>query len=565
MNEKDLIAKCGKLKGNWRTRERKIKDWYKVLRLEDVLKQEGMETVTSNDPRTGYNLGKHLMTSSIVADKVSQEDLTPQEVESTSYLEGYVAKRWAEEEKRYRRMGRQSFKGELIGLMLATGWYNVFSIVEEGRIWSEVWNPLEVFPEFGSADIGLLEAAHIYTMKPAIANRKAKIMGWVLKRPFTHNTTLYDYWGFDDDGDVVNGIVLGQEFVKPLEKDLVLSELGVLPLFISPVGGLPDRGVIDPKWQEHCGEGIVATNEELTKNYNKMLSFSQQLVRTVAQPHYLELSSGDTPIMTEESMDRWGSILRGAPGESAGALQPPAIPVELRTIMFEYSNMIQRGMFPWAIFGNVQMQMSYLAMANIASAALQVLTPYMDAFRGLRSDINDYWIKLLTTTKYRPHKFIVPANMPEEVKFDVQADIEIPGYLIQRATVARMLDPTFRLSTDTVMDKMFPEVRDPLREQAKVRKDDAMMSPEAIMADQVLAYKEQARILREKKDPASIEAAELYEKVAALVEARLSPQQQAVEQAGAAGRATPPAEEAIMREVFPTREAAAPQEGMGRV
>jgi len=562
MDTKELIAKCGKLKSNWGTRTRKIKDWYEILRLKDELKQDGMESVTSNDPRTGYNLGKHLMTSSLVADKIDQDDLNPQEIESTSYLEGYIAKRWAEEEKRYRRMGRQSFKGELIGLMLATGWYNVFSMVEENKIWSEVWNPLEVFPEFGSAEIGLMEAAHIYTMKPAVANRKVKMMGWTVTKSFTHNTTLYNYWGFDDDGDVVNGIVMGSEFVKPMVKDPILSELGMLPLFISPVGGLPDRGAIDPRWQEHFGESIVATNEDLTKNYNKMLTFTQQLVRTVAQPHYLELSSGDTPIMTEENMDKWGSILRGAVGESAGAMQPPTIPVELRTAMFEYSNMIQRGLFPWAIFGNVQMQMSYLAMANIASAALQVLTPYMDAYKGLRSDINDYWIKLLNITKYKPHKFIVPSNMPEEVNFDVQADIEIPGYLIQRATVARMLDPSFRLSTDTVMDKMFPEVRDPLREQAKVRKDDAMMSPEAVLADSILAFKEQARILREK---GQIDAAELYEKVAAAQETRLSPQQAAMGQAGATRRGTAPAEEAIMREVFPAKEATTPQEGMGRV
>ena len=564
METKALIAKCGKLKSNWGTRNRKIKEWYDVLRLTDELKQEGMESVTSNDPRTGYNLGLHLMTSSLVADKINQEELNPQEIEATSYLETYITKRWVDEETRYRRMGRQSFKGELIGLMLATGWHSVFSMVEEDRIWSEVWNPYEVYPEFGPAEVGLMENAHIYTMKPAIANRKAKIMGWELKQPFSHNTTLYDYWGFDDDGDVVNGIVLGDVQVKPLVKDPMLSELGMLPLFISPIGGLPDRGSIDSNYQEHFGESIVATNEELTKNYNKMLTFMQQLARSAAQHRWYERTSGDYQILTEENTDKFGAIYRLGPNDEVGPVQPPIIPIELRTIMFEYSNMMQRGMFPWAIFGNIQMQMSYLAMANIASAALQVLTPYMDAFKGLRSDINSYHYKMLRLTKFKPHKFIMPKDMPEEVEFDVQADIEIPGYLVQRATVARMLDPTFRLSSDTVMDKMFPEIKNTLTEQAKIRKDDALMSPEAVAADQVLAYKEQSRILREKGDPASIEAAELYEKVAAAVEARLSPQQQATEQVRAA-RPTAPAEEAIMREVFPQREATAPVEGMGGV
>ncbi|KKL12631.1 hypothetical protein LCGC14_2533810, partial [marine sediment metagenome] len=208
---------------------------------------------------------------------------------------------------------------------------------------------------------------------------------------------------------------LGGIQVKELVKEHSLSELGILPLFISPVGGLPDRGIIDSKYQEHLGESIVATNEELTKNYNKMLSFIQQTARSAAQHRWFEKSSGDTQILTEENVDKWGAIFRLGPNDEIGAITPPQIPVELRTMMFEYSNMIQRGMFPWAIFGNVQMQMSYLAMANIASSALQVLTPYMDAYRGMRSDINTYHYKMLSITKFKPHKFFMPENMPEEV------------------------------------------------------------------------------------------------------------------------------------------------------
>ncbi|GAH01980.1 unnamed protein product, partial [marine sediment metagenome] len=127
------------------------------------------------------------------------------------------------------------------------------------------------------------------------------------------------------------------------------------------------------------------------------------------------------------------------------------------------------------------MQMSYLAMANIASAALQVLTPYMEALRGLLSDIDNYQVKMIMEGGFRPYGFKKPDNLPEEFEFDVQADIEIPGYLIQRATVARMLNPKFRLPERWVTDKLFPEIRDPLRTQAQVRTEDAMMHPKAIL------------------------------------------------------------------------------------
>ena len=517
-----LTEKCTRLKGNWGVRDQKIRDWYNILTLKDELKQESMESVVSNDPLTGYKLGKHLMTSSVVADKIDVEKLKPEEIQSTSYLEGYVTTRWLNEERRYRKMGRQSFKGELLGLMLATGWYAVFSMVTEDAIFSEVWNPIEVYPEFGSD--GLVEVAHIYSLSATQANRKAKMMGWAIKIPFTGNVTVYDYWGFDDNGDVVNGILMGSEYVKELQVDSNLSALnnkvGQLPIFTGPVGGLPDRGpIVGGDWQKTVGQSIVATNEELAKNYNKMLSFNQQAARNAAQPRWFEKSTGDSPLLTEEKLNTWGAIFRGGPNDDIGPLQATPIPIELRTMMFEYGNMLQRGLFPAGIFGNVQQQMSYLAMANIASSALQVLTPYMDAYIGLRSDIDNFWFAMLQVNKLKPYNFEMPKTLPESFDFEVQADIDLPGFMVQKATVARMLDPTFKLPTRVVMDKLFPEIRNPLKAMAEARKDAAMMNPKAILVDQIIAYKEQAALYQEAGDT---EAGRLYEKLAASMEAELT-------------------------------------------
>src|SRR4030042_5099000 len=211
MKPGDIIDTCGKLRSIWTTRNTKIKAWYEFITLRDDLKQEGMESVVSNDPRTGYNLAKHLMTASTRAHRISTDELTAPEVAATSYLEKYVTKRWNDQEVRYRRMGRQSFVGEFVGFMLAAGWYSIFSMVDGDRIWCEVWNPYEVFPRFSSD--GLIEVAHIYTLSPQEANRKAKLMEWNIK-PVSHRVNLYNYWGFDSDGDVVNSIVLGTDFVK---------------------------------------------------------------------------------------------------------------------------------------------------------------------------------------------------------------------------------------------------------------------------------------------------------------------------------------------------------------
>ncbi len=557
-----VIDRCNTLKNDWSTRTKKFKDWYDILMLTDELEQDGMESVASNDPRTGYNLAKHLLTTMTIADKIDSTELTPEFVVGTSYLEKYISERWRNQEKRYRSVGRQSWIGEFVGWLLSTGWYSVFAMVTDKELWAEVWSPADCFPGFGPD--GLVEHAHVYTLSPVAAMKKIKSMGWEYTRPITTEVYLYDLWTFDSDGDVSNAIVLDNRFVKNPVKDIPCTKVGRIPIFTSPAGGLPDMGSIKKNklWQQHYGESIVGTNEDLILNYNKMRSFMQQAARTAAQPHWLELSSGETPIATENLMNRWGSILHGQPGEDVRPLQGVPIPVELTNILFHYQNELQRGMFPWAVFGNVQQQMSYLAMANIASASMQVLTPFKDAIQGMRTDVDNFWIDMIMKNGFTPHRFKMPELLPdsEEILFDVNCDVEIPGYLVQRATISRMLNPKFRLPEAWVMEKLFPEIRNTVKAQADLRAEDALSHPKAILVDQIIAYREQARVLREVGDENS---AVLYDKLAVSLEGELSgqPAPQQVQ----ANSMQSAAEQSIAREAFPVREATAPIEGLGRV
>jgi len=547
----NIITKCNRLRRNWGTRHLKFKAWYDVLTLKDELEQEGMESVVSNDPRAGYNLALHLLTSSIIAHRISSEELEPIQVTGASYLESYVTKRWTQIEKSYRKRGRQSWMRDLISLMLATGWYSVLALVDDDNLIAEVWHPAEVFSEFG-AD-GQTECAHIYPLSAAAANMKARTMGWKLRSPFVSPTTLYDHWGFDADGEVANAIVMGREFVKEATKE---PDLEFIPIFTSPVGGLPDKGSLTTgsKWQEHYGESIIATDEGIIANFNKMLTYGQQLVRDTANPRWFEQSRGDTPILTQADLFKRGAIFRGTPEENITPLPTPPIPIELRSILFDYQNMMQRGLFPWSLYGNIQQQITGYAMSQVASAAMQVLTPYHEAVKGLLSDIDNFWLGQMRKHGYKPHGFKMPEDMPSDLEFDVTFNIDIPGYLIQRVTVARMVNPQFRLSTSTTMDKLFPEIKDSLREQARARRDDALNHPIAITISLISAYKEEARLLRDAGDP---DTAALYEKAAGALEAQLTP---------AAPEAAPPGarEIATPREAMP-REEVTPPPPMGEM
>ena len=96
---------------------------------------------------------------------------------------------------------------------------------------------------------------------------------------------------------------------------------------------------------------------------------------------------------------------------------------------------------------------------------------------------------------FRPHGFQLPVNMTdrEDRRFDVDVDIEIPGLLVQKANVARIMNPKFRLPTAWITERMFPEIKNALKSIADVRAEDAMMDPDAIKVDAIIGYREQAR------------------------------------------------------------------------
>lgn len=517
-----LFTKCKELQDLWTTRNTQFSKWYDLLLLENNLAQEDMESVIANDPRTQYNLGLHMLTSSTISHKISTANLNQKEIEATSYLESYTEKQWGRMEQSHRRLGKQSWLREFVGFILATGWYSIFVLALPDRLVAEIWNPANVFQRFGPD--GLEAVVHVYHLTANQANRKAKLMKWTLPRPIMHPVDVYNYWELDADGDPANAILLGaNNLVKPMAK-LAANEQKSrrLPIFSSPVAGLPDMGSIksgSTNWQRHYGEGIVAVNAEEFDNRNKMLTYCQQLVRDTANPRWFEQSRSQKGILQPETLFKRGAIFRGTPEENVTALPMPPIPIELRTILFDYDNRIQQGGFAHALHGNIQQTMSSYLASQIAAASLSVLTPYASAVKGVLADIDNYWLYEIRERKLNPHNFKMPSSTPKEVEFEVDFTINVPGSLVQRATLARMVDPTFELDFATTCDMVFPEIKDPVSVQAKVNKDKAMTNPIAQTLGMIAAYKEQAKFYSEAGDE---EAANLFLSAVAMLESQLS-------------------------------------------
>lgn len=505
------------LQDKWSIGNRKFKDWYKLLTLTDEMAEDNKESFVSNSPRTFYNLSKHLLTPKYIPHRFPKETLTPEERELALEVESFLNKfAWGKLEKSYKKAGKQSFVDKLAAFILSTGWYSVQVHADDHGFHANLWHPAEVFPEFSpDPEIGLLEVAHIYEVSKQSAVKRARMMGWELPYMPMAKLTFIDYWFIDESGAIGHVIVAGNKFVVEPYVDLRFKDI---PVLVGPVGGLPDEGTLDNKWQRNHGESIIAVNEGIYRNADRLSSFLQQAVRDAAEPKWLELSQGGQILQPEKF--KAGGIFRGQPGDQVGALVPPPIPIELQQRIFDYEQKKQEASFSPLMFGSIQFQVAAYTLSQMAQAAQQVLRPYHEAMMTVLGSMDNKWIEQMRDDGVTPHGLKFPRGLPDDLDIEVDYPISIPGDLINRITVAKMMNPELRFSFDYIFENLFPEVEDTLAEIARSRKDMALNSELGITVAQITAYRTAAL---EARRVGNAEGAELYEAAADFLFAQLKP------------------------------------------
>jgi hypothetical protein len=536
-----IIAQCNNLKRYWEPRNAKMKTWYKLIQMVDDLKTEKMESFVGNDPRSMFNLVLHMLDTEIPHRIKNVYDADMQTSSAIAEVSRFYDLAWQDVSDTFRKTGpRQSYKRSLIGLLLATGWHSVFSIITDkgDRVFSEIWHPAQTFPMW-DMDMGLAEVAHIFPCSASRAKSMLRSNGWVVDLTNNHgDQTIYDYWWveiadeFPFQQQVWNAVVVANKLVK-----FEPTRFKRIPVYIAPVGGLPDTGPLSEgtdlstnfsagrvssgdRWKEEIGQSIVATNENIYKSWNKWWTFSLQLLRDTAQPRIFERSRSGKAIVKPEDVFRRGSIFRGGPDDSVEFLGAPAMPLELRSTQLDLEAMMQRGGVSWAMYGNVTGQLTAYVMSQIAASANQVMRPYHQAIQNLYADIDNDWLDDVRERGVAPYGWKMPAHIPETAKVSADYEIEIPGELVQKATVARMLDPQFSLSYSFTVEKLFPEIKNPMQERARRLSDMAELSPENALIAQIRYYRKQAAFLSE----TDADAARLYELAADASESQLQPQ-----------------------------------------
>jgi len=481
----------------------------------DKLKEEKMESFVSNEPRSFFNLALHLLTASTITPRIPIEEATPEEISNINAVEEFLRYVFREKERLSLARGKGGFLRELTAFLLLTGWYSVFSLATNNEVIAEVWNPAEVYPEF--SDEGLLRCAHVYSMSGRAAHRKALLKGWKLLStyPSTSSVKLYDYWTIEN-GKVENAIALGNDEVKPMTSE----QLDKIPIYCSPVAGLPDRGSIitGRDWKKHIGQSILAANTNIYTYTDKLMTFLMQLVRDTAQARWIEKSTGEAKVKPEDIFKR-GAVFHLGLGESLEPISMPSIPIELRSVLMDVSAMRQKGALPDVLYGTLAGQMSGYLMQQVSGAAAHILKPYQEALKFLLEELCNDWLTDVRQYGFTPYDIKMPKIGLPRVEIDLR--LNIPGDVVQRATVARMLDPAFSISTQTVTDMLFPEIKNPLAEQARVQRDRAMQHPIMDSLHLIEALRQRAAMLAEAGDT---ETAALYSRAAEALKGTVQPQ-----------------------------------------
>lgn len=515
-----VITACSTLRSAWVRREKKFRDWYEQIELVDTLNQENMESFVSSDPRSAYNLLLHMINNPRIPHRIPPELVTPELVIPAGNLSRLLDVAWSDVFNRYRLTGKQSWMRDMIGFELATGWYSVFANISQdgSRCIAELLNPAEVFPSY---DDTLTECARVFTISPGALTRMAARNKWTM-RPVSTAQTIYDYWWTESNNmgedTVYNCIVAGSTLVKP---ETVEARFSRIPIFTSPVGGLPDTGLLstDPTmWREEVGQSSVATAETVYRSMNKWWTFSMQLLRDTAQSRWYEKTAGGKPILKREDLYKRGFIARMGPNDEIGPLPVPPIPVELRSMQLDMEAMLQRAGPPWALYGASVQNMTAYMMSQVASGAAQMAQPYHQGVIDVLTDIDNFWLDLIRKNNYKPYNLDYPKEIPDSVRVSAAYEIRIPGDIIQRATVARMLDPDFRISSTRVMEELFPEVKSPMEEKAQIRADQAESHPVRGYIALVLSLRQEAQNLLKSGDR---EASRLYDLAATAIETQL--------------------------------------------
>ena len=488
----DITKVTNPLRNKYQPREKVITSWYELLRQDDKLKQDKMESFVSNDPRTLYNMSNYLLQPRPMTFKIENnegEALTPEAFEIAQVIQTFFTNKWRQINLDNAKRLRSSWFNQFIGMTIATGWYFVPNMVSQQEgMFVDYWNPSTVFPEpSDDPNEGMLKLARIRKLTGPQAEAIVEREGWKSPPGRASGKQEHQLWA-KNQGSIFHGVSFDQHVVKEID---VVPGLTEIPVIAGVVGGLPDDGAIDTNYIATMGQSILATNEKLYANANKINTYLQQLMRDTANPRAYSRTAGRSINLKDTWYGR-GALYELGLTEDIQVVPMPGIPIEIQSFLISMRSAQQRGGISDVVFGNIMQKMSSVIVAQAAESAMQLLLPYHDAIEYVVGEVTNNWYQVMLKNRNMLPTSLRETELPDSLlntRIRANYQIKIPGDLQNRVNTARMMNPNFKVPLNTVMELVFPEIGNPAEAIAQVEGEAARQTPQYNIVRLILALR----------------------------------------------------------------------------
>lgn len=528
MNAQELYNKAIRLRNFWLPRESRIYEWLDLEALVDENEKTGLESMTTNDPATLISLATHLLTHNPIHHRVliggeAGEKLERQAGRSERGLRSF----WQMVDEDAMLGGRDTSLREIAWWALVTGWVNVMPLLTQNEDGSPhpllyIHNPLESYQDYGP-DVGLNQYAHIYNT--TLADVRMKAYRWDSTITLTGDDAtpmeIVDYWWVEWTGGVPismncvivrGGSLYAPTFLKAPER------WGTrIPIISIPVAGKPLRRLRGDEWKQTVGQGILEKNRIVYGEVNRFLSMLAQLALDATQPPWLLKGTGIR--VTETDIRRGvprlgGSIIQTTnPQASLQRIDPGRFPIELQQFMGVMDGMLQRGGFPYLMFGGLQTQLSGFAISQLMDAAFHQLGPYQRALQHVVAMVDKYWLESFRDGDYssiqisgkerggRESGWYVeefrPGDIPKKLFLAAEVELSMPSDVLERMAIIRQAIPNGPiLDRFTALEEIL-KMDDPYLVMQRLHKDAVEFNPITQQLEMIATLREKAADLRE--------------------------------------------------------------------
>lgn len=309
------------------------------------------------------------------------KDMTDEE---TSLIEDWLREIFQEND---RNLSKQ--------LMPELDTYSLEQLCFRGRVGARVLNSEEngkwtgeIYPLEMRRTVFEVGKSGLLWVSPAANVSKDQVLDEYGKDITADTAVIWDYW------DCAQEVVFLDQ--TRLDEAGQINALGYPPFVIKLAPSGTSFDTSSSALARH-GDSIYSADRELFDEESKTWSIMQTMnYLTLAPPQVLKSKSGKK--LPSQSIYRLGRVLALETEEGLDKIDAPDIQASSRMFNALIDGALQRGSISHIDWGNLQFQLSQVAIATLASASRQVFTPRLSIYGAFKSEIaemiRDQWIAL---------------------------------------------------------------------------------------------------------------------------------------------------------------------------